>query len=135
MKTTNANLATWTLSLVLAGACAAQAQTVSTYYVDDRLDLVDQELEEKAKGARDVELLAEGLEPLFLEPVAAEPDDLGRFEVPVSAKMLKASPGRAPLDPRLAAGHAEASRPRCGRGAPCPQSAQSPESTGRAGRK
>jgi len=94
MKTTKTNLLSWTLSLILAGSCAAQAQTLSATYVDDGLDLVDLELEEQSKGARDVELLAEGLEPAFLEPAMAEPDYMEGQGVPADeSKTMKANTG------------------------------------------
>ncbi len=93
MSNPSAKLLNWTLPLIMAGTCLAQASTVSTYYVDDRLDWVDTELEERSKGAPDVEVLAPGLDPVFVDPAFPEPDDLRALQTPDAKGFAKGVTG------------------------------------------
>jgi len=64
-----------TLSLLLAGTGVARAENHQDY-IDDGLELIDVELEEKGYDAPGIEALEPGLEPVFIEPAMFEPDDL-----------------------------------------------------------
>ena len=93
MSDRSTKLLSWTLPLIMAGTCLAQAGTVSTYYVDDRLDWVDTELEERSESAPDVEVLAPGLDPVFVDPTFPEPDDLRALETPDAKGFAKGVTG------------------------------------------
>jgi len=61
--------------------------------VDDGLDLVDVASVEKPSDAPDLQTLAEGLDPVDLEPAPFEPDDLASLE----SKEVRAKSGTGPL--------------------------------------